>query len=34
MTEKYNHKKIENRWREQWINDGLYKTGEDKKSLK
>ncbi|MFA5360216.1 MAG: leucine--tRNA ligase [Patescibacteria group bacterium] len=28
--EKYNHKKIEDKWREKWEKEKLYKTGEDK----
>jgi len=28
--EKYNHKKIEAKWREKWEKEKLYKTGEDK----
>ena len=28
--EKYNHKKIEEKWRKKWEKEKLYKTGEDK----
>ncbi|MCD4693877.1 leucine--tRNA ligase [bacterium] len=32
--EKYNHNKIEAKWQKKWLEEGLYKAGEDKKKEK